>query len=215
MLSDQLGRARATMVERQLRQRGLRDSAVLAAMQSVPRDAFVPEEERDYAYSDNALPLGHGQTISQPYMVARALELAKLRPDSRVLEVGLGSGYQAAVMSRLCAQVIGIELVPELADRARRTLASLGFDNVEVQVGDGSLGYPPGAPYDAIVVAAGAPNVPQPMIDQLRVGGRLVIPVGEEHLQTLSVITRTADGCETLHFDSCVYVPLRGVAGRA
>jgi protein-L-isoaspartate(D-aspartate) O-methyltransferase len=214
MLSHNLEQARATMVERQLRQRGLRDPAVLAAMQSVPRDAFVPDTERDHAYADNALPLGHGQTISQPYMVARALELAKLLPGDRALEVGLGSGYQAAVMSRLCGRVIGIELVPELAQSAERTLRRLGFDNIEVITGDGSVGYSPAEPYDAIVVAAGAPRVPQQLVDQLRIGGRLVIPVGEEHLQTLTVITRTDSGVRTELHDTCIYVPLRGAAGR-
>lgn len=215
MLSHDLARERATMVERQLRQRGLRDPAVLAAMQAVPRDAFVPDEERDHAYADNALPLGHGQTISQPYMVARTLELARLLPGERVLEVGLGSGYQAAVMARLGARVIGIELVPELAHRAQRTLRELGFSDVEVHTGDGSIGFADGAPYDAIVVAAGAPSVPPQLVDQLKTGGRLVIPVGEENLQTLTVITRHDSGVSVQEHDTCVYVPLRGAAGRS
>jgi protein-L-isoaspartate(D-aspartate) O-methyltransferase len=206
---------RAAMVEHQLRRRGIENSAVLAAMQAVPREAFVPEARRAQAYADNALPIGFGQTISQPYMVARAAELAQLSPGDRVLEVGLGSGYQAAVLSRLCARVIGIEIVPELAERAARTLAALGFDNISVQTGDGSLGYPPGAPYDAIVVAAGAPRVPEALVAQLDEGGRLVIPVGDETLQTLSVITHTKQGNVTREYDACVYVPLRGAAGRA
>jgi protein-L-isoaspartate(D-aspartate) O-methyltransferase len=205
---------RATMVEHQLRRRGIENSAVLAAMQSVPREAFVPEARRGQAYADNALPIGFGQTISQPYMVARAAELAQLSPGDRVLEVGLGSGYQAAVLSRLCAHVTGIEIVPELAERAARTLAALGFDNISVQTGDGSLGYAPDAPYDAIVVAAGAPRVPEALLAQLGLGGRLVIPVGDETLQTLSVITHTQHGDETREYDACVYVPLRGAAGR-
>jgi protein-L-isoaspartate(D-aspartate) O-methyltransferase len=132
-----------------------------------------------------------------------------------VLEVGLGSGYQAAVLSRLCARVTSIDIVPQLAAQAAQTLAALGFTNISVQTGDGSLGYAPGAPYDAIVVAAGAARVPEALISQLRQGGRLVIPVGNEALQTLSVITRTERGHVTQEYDSCVYVPLRGAAGRA
>jgi len=206
---------RVGMVEEQLRPRGVRDQAVLEAMRAVPRDAFVPEAEQARAYADNALPLGHGQTISQPYMVARAAELARLSAHDNVLEVGLGSGYQAAVLSRLCAHVVGIELLPELAQRAERTLRKLGFDNISVQVGDGSLGHAPCAPYDAIVVAAAAARVPQALIDQLALGGRLVMPVGGEALQTLTVITRHARGISTHEYDACVYVPLRGAAGRA
>jgi protein-L-isoaspartate(D-aspartate) O-methyltransferase len=211
----ELAAQRASMVEHQLRRRGLANDAVLAAMQSVPREVFVPEGRRAQAYADNALPLGFGQTISQPYMVARAAELAQLSPSDCVLEVGLGSGYQAAVLSRLCARITGIEIVPQLAAHAAQTLAALGFTNVSVQTGDGSLGYPPGAPYDAIVVAAGAARVPEALISQLKQGGRLVIPVGDEALQTLSVITRTERGNVTREYDSCVYVPLRGAAGRA
>jgi protein-L-isoaspartate(D-aspartate) O-methyltransferase len=206
---------RAAMIERQLRERGLRDERVLAAMAAVPREAFVLEAQRAKAYADSALPLGFGQTISQPYMVARAADLAQLTAADVILEVGLGSGYQAAVLSQLCARVIGIEIVPELAQRAMRTLAALGFDKVSVQSGDGSIGYEPDAPYDAIVVAAGAPSVPEQLVAQLKLGGRLVIPVGAEALQTLSVITRTAAGSTTQEYDACVYVPLRGAAGRA
>jgi protein-L-isoaspartate(D-aspartate) O-methyltransferase len=211
----ELAAQRASMVEHQLRRRGLANDAVLAAMQAVPRESFVPEARRAQAYADNALPLGFGQTISQPYMVARAAELAQLSPSDCVLEVGLGSGYQAAVLSRLCAHLTGIEIVPELAAHAAQTLAALGFSNISVQTGDGSLGYAPGAPYDAIVVAAGAARVPEALVSQLRQGGRLVIPVGNEALQTLSVITRTQRGNVTREYDSCVYVPLRGAAGRA
>jgi protein-L-isoaspartate(D-aspartate) O-methyltransferase len=206
---------RVDMVEQQLRQRGVHDRAVLEAMRAVPRDAFVLEADRARAYADNALPLGYGQTISQPYMVARAAELARLSLDDTVLEVGLGSGYQAAVLSRLCARVIGIELLPELAQRAASTLGALGFDNVSAYAGDGSLGYPACAPYDAIVVAAGAAEVPAALIDQLKLGGRLVIPVGGDTLQTLTVITRTEQGNVSREYDACVYVPLRGAAGRA
>jgi protein-L-isoaspartate(D-aspartate) O-methyltransferase len=205
--------ARAAMVEEQLRARDISDPAVLEAMATIPRERFVLPRDRDCAYDDGALPIGFGQTISQPYMVARAIELAKLTRDSVVLEVGLGSGYQAAVMSLVCARVIGIEIVSELAARAEKTLAGLGITNVEVRAGDGSLGYEGGAPYDAILVAAGAPRVPGMLVEQLEPGGRLVIPVGDERRQTLSVVTRTAGGSTTEEFDRCVYVPLRGAAG--
>jgi protein-L-isoaspartate(D-aspartate) O-methyltransferase len=210
---EALRERRAFMVDRQLKRRGIRSEAVLRAMLEVPREVFVPLEERDRAYEDCALPLPHGQTISQPYMVARSVELATLSETDVVLEVGLGSGYQAAVMSRLCAQVVGVEIIPELATGAQRALASLGYRNVVVRVADGSIGYPPFAPYDAIVVAAGAPQVPEQLVEQLKLGGRLVIPVGGE-TQTLSVVTRTASGTVTRDYDACVYVPLRGVAGR-
>jgi protein-L-isoaspartate(D-aspartate) O-methyltransferase len=206
---------RSAMVEQQLRQRGIEDPAVLEAMRSVARHVFVPEAQRAHAYADNPLPLGQGQTISQPYMVARAAELAQLSPHDRVLEVGLGSGYQAAVLSRLCAHVTAIELLPELGRRAQQTLQSCGFDNVSVHIGDGSLGLPAAAPYDAIVVAAAAKQVPAALLEQLAIGGRLVIPLGTEGLQTLTVITRTQHGTTQRQYDGCVYVPLRGAAGQA
>lgn len=213
-MSDMLAVERAAMVEEQVYRRGIVDERVLAAMREVPREQFVPAEEREHAFDDCALPLEHGQTISQPYMVARAVELAHLDPSDVVLEVGLGSGYQAAVMSRLCARVIGLEFVPELAIEAEHTLARLGFDNVEVIIGDGSLGHSARAPYDAIVVAAGAPRVPELLVSQLSIGGRLVIPVGPSGShQTLNVITRTETGYFTDEYDRCVYVPLRGAAG--
>lgn len=201
------------MVEEQLVRRGIQSSRVLAAMREVPREAFVPAHERDRAWDDCALPLAHGQTISQPYMVARNVELAELRPSDTVLEVGLGSGYQAAVMSRLCARVVGIELIAPLAETANETLRSLGYDNVLVRVGDGSVGLPELAPYDCIVVAAGAQSVPEQLVQQLKVGGRLLIPVGPS-VQTLTVITRTSSGSVKREFDQCMYVPLRGAAGQ-
>lgn len=203
------------MVSSQLAARGICDARVLAAMGEVPREAFVPHTHAAQAYSDSALPLPQGQTISQPYMVGRAAELASLSASDVVLDVGLGSGYQAAVLSRMCARVVGIELLPELAQRAEQTLRELGFDNVEVQVGDGSLGYAAAAPYDAILVAAAAPRPPQALIDQLRIGGRLVVPIGDRELQTMTVITRTRDGVTSVEHDRCVYVPLLGADGFA
>ncbi|HET6334431.1 MAG TPA: protein-L-isoaspartate(D-aspartate) O-methyltransferase [Polyangiales bacterium] len=201
------------MVGDQLVRRGVADPRILDAMREVPREAFVNPADRGRAYSDCALALAHGQTISQPYMVARAAELAALKPTDVALDVGCGSGYQAAVLSRLCARVIGIELVPELALDAQRRLNELGFGNVSVQLGDGSLGLPEFAPYDAILVAAAARSIPAPLVDQLRVGGRLVIPVGPGKLQVLTVVTKTDHGIETAEYDTCVYVPLLGAAG--
>lgn len=205
---------REEMVEHQLIRRGIEDRRVLDAMREVPREAFVPPAERDKAFDDCALPLAHGQTISQPYMVARSVELARLRPTDTVLEVGLGSGYQAAVMSRLCARVIGVEIIAALAHAAEKTLREVGYDNVIVRISDGSVGLPEFAPYDCIMVAAGALSVPDQLVDQLKPGGRLIIPVGQP-MQTLTVITRTPEGLVKQEFDQCVYVPLRGAAGRA
>lgn len=205
---------RKRMVDEQLVRRGIQSPRVLQAMREVPREAFVPEHDRDRAWDDCALPLAHGQTISQPYMVARNVELAELRPSDTVLEVGLGSGYQAAVMSRLCARVVGVELIAPLAETAEQTLRALGYDNVLVRVGDGSVGLPELAPYDRIVVAAGALTVPEHLVQQLKLGGRLLIPVGTA-VQTLTVITRTELGSLKKEFDQCMYVPLRGAAGQA
>lgn len=205
---------RQEMVEHQLVRRGIEDQRVLDAMREVPREAFVPEAERDKAFDDCALPLPHGQTISQPYMVARSVELAQLRPTDTVLEVGLGSGYQAAVMSRLCARVIGVEIIAALAHAAEEALRTVGYTNVIVRISDGSVGLPEFAPYDCIMVAAGALTVPDQLIEQLKPGGRLIIPVGQP-MQTLTVITRTPEGIVKQEFDQCMYVPLRGAAGRA
>jgi len=205
---------RAHMVEQQLMRRGIEDPKVLAAMRDVPRELFVPEPARDRAWDDCALPLAHGQTISQPYMVARSVELAALQPSDTVLEVGLGSGYQAAVMSRLCARVIGVEIIAALAHTAEQTLRTVGYDNVLVRISDGSVGLPEFAPYDCIMVAAGAVSVPEQLIEQLKPGGRLIIPVGQP-MQTLTVITRTPEGVVKHEYDQCMYVPLRGAAGHA
>lgn len=213
MPSRDLDTGTEEMVGDQLVRRGVADPRLLDAMREVPREAFVNPADRGRAYADCALALAHGQTISQPYMVARAAQLAELKPTDIALDVGCGSGYQAAVLSRLCARVIGIELVPELARDAERRLNQLGFDNVSVHVGDGSLGLPELAPYDAILVAAAARSVPAPLIEQLRVGGRLVIPVGPGKLQVLTVVTKTETGVQSAEYDTCVYVPLLGAAG--
>ncbi len=185
--------ARMGMVDDQIAARGVRDERVLAAFRRVPRHAFVPESQRDDAYTDRPLPIGHGQTISQPYIVAAMTELLRLSPGDRVLEVGTGSGYQAAVLAELGAQVFSIEIVAALATQAQRTLSDLGFDRVAVKVGDGFEGWPEHAPYDAIVVTAAPKAVPPPLLEQLKPGGRMVIPVGGRE-QVLRVFERSEGG---------------------
>ena len=165
-------------VDRQLRARGIRDGRVLDAMRAVPRESFVPDDQRKHAYDDAALPLGYGQTISQPYVVALICQALELQGDELVLDVGTGSGYQAAVLDELAAHVVSVERIPELADAARRNLAATGHDTVEVLVGDGSLGVPEQAPFSAIAVAASADELPHALVDQLAPGGRLVLPLG-------------------------------------
>ena len=202
------------MVVEQLEARGVRDARVLEAMREVPRHLFVLPSYRSRAYDDVALPIEASQTISQPYMVARTTELAAPRAGDRVLEIGTGSGYQAAVLSRLARDVVSVERIALLAERARESLAAAGIDNVEVVVGDGTLGYPPRAPYDEIVVTAGARAVPASLIAQLAPAGRLVVPVGGRDVQRVRVIERRPNGLlvETEH-DACVYVPLVGQDG--
>jgi protein-L-isoaspartate(D-aspartate) O-methyltransferase len=206
---------RQTMVARQLRARDISDERVLEAMERVPRELFVPDQERDHAYADAALPIGHGQTISQPYMVARIAEALALRPGERVLDVGTGSGYQAAVLAELGAEVVTIERIPELAERARASLAAAGYPQVDVRVGDGTLGVPELAPFDAIAVAAAAPAFPETLYEQLRPRGRLVVPVGGEHMQRLEVIVRSPEGPAVVHSVPCRFVPLVGREGYA
>jgi protein-L-isoaspartate(D-aspartate) O-methyltransferase len=203
------------MVERQLRARDITDERVLEAMSRVPRELFVPEEERRRAYADAALPIGHGQTISQPYMVARIAEALSLRPGERVLDVGTGSGYQAAVLAELGADVATIERIPELAATARESLAAAGYPQVDVHVGDGTLGLPELAPFDAIAVAAAAPAFPQTLYEQLRPRGRLVVPVGGERAQRLELIVRSPEGPAVVHSVPCRFVPLVGEEGFA
>ena len=200
------------MVERQLRRRGIRDERVLAAVGHVPRELFVPEEERWRAYDDAALPIGFGQTISQPYMVALICELLALRGGERVLDVGTGSGYQAAVLAELAADVVTIERVPELAERAAAALASAGYGRVDVRVGDGTLGVPDRAPYAGIAVAAAAPGVPEALYAQLEPGGRLVLPIGSR-LQQLELVVRTPGGPVVRRSVPCRFVPLVGEEG--
>ena len=201
------------MVDEQLRARGIADERVLAAMERVPRDLFVPERERPYAYADAALPIGEGQTISQPFMVAVICEALALEEDERVLDVGTGSGYQAALLAELAAEVHTIERLPALAERARAALAAAGYERVQVHVGDGTLGLPEHAPFGAIAVAAAAPGLPQTLFDQLEPGGRLVVPVGGRYGQELEVVVRGPDGPVVSHSVPCRFVPLVGEEG--
>ncbi len=201
------------MVQEQIASRGIKDSRVLAAMEKVPRHLFVPEEMQDRAYEDSPLPIGGEQTISQPYMVAWMTDLLHLKESDRVLEVGTGSGYQAAILCELAAHVYSIEKNPELAARAERMLRSQGYVNISIRVGDGTKGWPEEAPFDAVMVTAGAPSVPQPLLDQLDEGGRLVIPVGSKTMQMLTLITRKDGKLQAKQEGSCVFVPLIGRFG--
>lgn len=201
------------MVERQLRARGIIDGRVLRAMAVVPRELFVPERLREYAYEDGALPIGHGQTISQPFIVATICELLRLEGDERVLDVGTGSGYQAAVLAELAREVVTIERIPALAEQARAALAAAGYGEVEVLVGDGSLGAPDRAPFDAVAVAAAAPAVPEALYEQLAPGGRLVLPRGTRYGQDLVRVVRTEHGPEEDVSVPCRFVPLVGDEG--
>jgi protein-L-isoaspartate(D-aspartate) O-methyltransferase len=211
---DRTSDARARMVEAQLRARDIKDPRVLAAMAAVPREAFVPDRERAAAYQDGPLPIGAGQTISQPYMVARMTELIHVEPGERVLDVGTGSGYQAAVLAELGCQVTSIEREPDLATSAAARLAELGYaERVEVRMGDGTLGAPDGAPWDGIVVAAAAPAIPDALREQLGDGRRMVIPVGTRREQQLIVVERHGDEWREWSDGPCVFVPLIGEAG--
>jgi len=205
--------AREGMVEHQLRRRGSFDARVLEAMSRVPRECFVPEDLRHLAYEDGALPIGSGQTISQPFMVATICQLLELSGGERVLDVGTGSGYQAAVLAELAAQVVTIERVPELAERARSALVQAGYAEVEVLVGDGSLGASARAPFDGIAVAAAAPAIPPALVEQLVEGGRLVVPRGGRWGQRLVLVERTEDGARERTSVSCRFVPLVGAEG--
>jgi protein-L-isoaspartate(D-aspartate) O-methyltransferase len=212
---------REAMVERQLRRRGIGDERVLAAMAAVPRERFVPESERRRAYNDSALPIGHGQTISQPWIVAAICQALALSGDERVLEIGTGSGYSACVLAHLAAEVVTLERIAELARGAQELLRELGAANVEAVVGDGSRGYPDGAPYDGIAVHATAPGAPPSLLDQLAVGGRMVVPIATDGADMLTVFVRTGEeldaetgqGLERRNLGACRFVPLIGREG--
>jgi protein-L-isoaspartate(D-aspartate) O-methyltransferase len=204
---------RQRMVEEQLRPRGIRNPRVLEAMQTVPRHLFVPKIWRAQAYEDGPLPIGHKQTISQPYIVAFMLEALELTGSERVLEVGTGSGYQAALLGWLAHYVYTVEIIPELARSAHKVLSQLGYENVEVVTANGSIGWKAGAPYDAIIVAAASPIVPTPLAEQLREGGRLVLPVGDLFAQELLRIRKQQGKIVTENLGGCAFVPLVGKEG--
>ncbi|UCH80120.1 MAG: protein-L-isoaspartate(D-aspartate) O-methyltransferase [Nitrospiraceae bacterium] len=213
MKQNYFEKKRLSMVENQLEHRGLKDIRVLEAMRKVPRHLFVIDELQERAYDDCALPIGEGQTISQPYMVACMTELLELKGDEKVLEVGTGSGYQCAVLSMLAREVYTVERIRSIASDAEKLLTSLKYNNVKVIVSDGSIGLPEHAPFDCIIVTAGAPEIPRPYIDQLAVDGRLVIPVGSRYSQVLCKIRKTSSGIQESTYTACVFVPLIGKEG--
>ncbi|MGC8878075.1 MAG: protein-L-isoaspartate(D-aspartate) O-methyltransferase [Anaerolineae bacterium] len=209
MLPDDRREERLRMVERQVRARGVTDPRVLATMEKVPRHEFVPADVLDQAYNDYPLPIGYGQTISQPYIVAVMTELLKLKPGEKALEIGTGSGYQAAILAELTDKVYSIEIIPQLAERARATLDRLGYHYVITRQGDGYWGWPEYAPFDAIIVTAAPDHVPQPLLEQLADGGRMVIPVGPPGgYQSLWLITREGDEYHNFNWGGVAFVPL-------
>lgn len=209
-------REREEMVRRQLEGRDIDDPRVLEAMRRVPRHRFVPDELRDGSYNDRPLPIGNQQTISQPYIVALMTQLAEPEPSDRALDVGTGSGYQAAVLAELTGEVFSIEILESLAEEARERLCSLGYDNIQFRAGDGYQGWPEHAPFDLIVVAAAPDHVPQPLVDQLALGGKLVIPVGTRGGQNLLVIEKSPDGrIHRREVAPVSFVPMTGEADRA
>jgi protein-L-isoaspartate(D-aspartate) O-methyltransferase len=211
--AEQYQGLRDAMVENQVKARGISDRRVLEAMRRVPRHIFVPEAQRSRAYEDMPLPVGEGQTISQPYIVAWMTELLRLEGEESVLEIGTGTGYQSALLGLLARKVYSVERIAALADSARERLASLGLENIEVVVGDGSRGLPEHAPYQDIIVTAGSPQVPQALVEQLADGGRLVIPVGTTSMQMLTLVERSGSEVVTRELGNCVFVPLVGKYG--
>jgi protein-L-isoaspartate(D-aspartate) O-methyltransferase len=208
---ETFARLRALMVDRQIAARGITDSAVLDAMRSVPRHLFVSEEHRSEAYEDYPLPIGHGQTISQPFIVAAMTEALALSPKSRVLEIGTGSGYQAAVLAEIANEVFTIEIIEPLGRHAETTLITLGYTNISVKIGDGYRGWPEHAPFDAIIVTAAPDHIPQPLVDQLAMDGRMVLPLGDEE-QTMVILRKTPKGIIREDRYGVRFVPMTGEA---
>ncbi|MBM4274105.1 MAG: protein-L-isoaspartate(D-aspartate) O-methyltransferase [Deltaproteobacteria bacterium] len=213
MTEDQFAAARRDMVETQIQRRGVTDPGVLAAMRQVPRHKFVPANLWDQAYNDYPLPIGEDQTISQPYIVALMTQILEVKDTDKVLEIGTGSGYQAAILAKLAAQVYSIERIASLAANAQKVMEELGYANVHIKVADGTLGWPEEAPFDAIMVTAGAPQVPRPLTEQLGLGGRLIIPVGDQWSQTLTLVRKTKEGLKTEYHGGCRFVRLIGQHG--
>ena len=204
------------MVERQLRQRGISDERLLAAMNKVPRHEFVSPQNWAEAYADHPIVIGEQQTTSQPYMIAAMIQAAQVKPEDRVLEIGAGSGYQTALLAELASQVFAVERYASLTEAARTTLEKLGYRNARVVTGDGSLGLPEAAPFDAIIVSAAAPRIPPALMEQLAIGGRLVVPVGDSDQQLLQVVQRNPDGTARVKtLEGCRFVPLIGQQGFA
>ncbi len=204
---------RKRMVETQLKSRGIQDPGVLTAFLKVPRHEFVPEDLRDQAYQDGPLPIGYNQTISQPYMVAVMVQQASVGPGERVLELGTGSGYQAAILAELGSEVYTAERIPDLAEEAEARLERLGYGKVNVRLSNGTLGWEEQAPFDAIIVSAAAPKIPDPLLEQLAEGGRLIIPLDDGPSQILSLIERTPEGFRKHQGERCTFVPLLGEYG--
>ncbi len=210
---DDFSKTRLRMVEEQVVARGVKDERVIAAMKKVPRHLFVEEALQGQAYSDQPLPIGEKQTISQPYMVALMTEALELTGREKVLEIGTGSGYQTAILAECAAKVFSIERIRSLAIKARKLLLDLGYFNIEVKFSDGTYGWPEEGPFDAMIVTAGSPDIPQPLIDQLKPGGRLAIPVGDAYVQELVRITKTEEGVKREDLGGCRFVKLIGKHG--
>jgi protein-L-isoaspartate(D-aspartate) O-methyltransferase len=213
MKMDDFSKTRLRMVEEQVVARGVKDQRVIAAMKKVPRHLFVEEALQGQAYSDRPLPIGEKQTISQPYMVALMTEALELTGREKVLELGTGSGYQTAILAECAAKVFSIERIRSLAINARKLLLDLGYFNIEIKFSDGTYGWPEEGPFDAMIVTAGTPNIPQPLIDQLKAGGRLAIPVGDAYVQELIRITKTEEGVKREDLGGCRFVKLIGKHG--
>jgi protein-L-isoaspartate(D-aspartate) O-methyltransferase len=213
MVKKDFAQERERMVSEQLKLRGIHDPRVLAAFEEIPRHLFCLENDRDWAYEDYPQPIGYNQTISQPYIVALMTENLQLTGTERVLEIGTGSGYQAAILSLLAAEVHSIEIIPELSEKSRGTISQLKISNIQFHVGDGSLGFPDAAPYNGILVTAAAPNVPRPLLDQLIDGGRLILPVGTRGYQQLEMWQRIGDSYNSHVIIPVAFVPLRGKFG--
>ena len=209
--TDPFAEKREKMVHEQIEARGIKNQTVIQALRKVPRHLFIPENYRDMAYDDAPIPIGEGKTISQPYIVAYMTEALKIRPTYRILEIGTGSGYQSAILAELAREVYSIEILPELAQRAQQLLGTLGYSNVHIRIGDGYLGWPEKAPFDAIILTAAPPSIPSPLLDQLSEGGRLIAPVGID-FQQLVLLRKTKEGIQKQNLLPVRFVSMTGLA---